>query len=60
MSECKWCGKELVDVDECYQCEDLRERISKTPMLALEMLEAMGMIRQVTTYEIGRKGEASA
>jgi hypothetical protein len=51
---CKWCGKPVEDPagDECHGCWELSHRLESAPMLALEMLTKMGIIREVTTFEM--------
>ena len=40
---CKWCNEEtdLVGIEECDRCYELRSRIEKDPVLAEIMLETM-------------------
>jgi hypothetical protein len=51
---CKWCDEPVEDPagDECHGCWELSHRLEATPMRALHMLTKLGIIREVTVFEV--------
>ena len=44
---CKWCNEEtdLVGIEECDRCYELRSRIEKDPVLAETILETLDELK---------------